>query len=213
MRTMRAMTVPGTMRPLTVRDRFRLPPSGRYMNENVLRPSGKMRTPKPVTVVSHSQACRLPGGTRASLTRFWVSFLAIWRFLPATAHGQHLAPKSRLARSGAIWRGTSGNQGNPGHASCFIWGGVTAQGARLTLERGELDGHPSAFFSSVRSTRPAWLRDKTAKAIVQYGPEKLAELSDVPFAPDLVAHDDDRLVMEAAFAPLALGRPFLVPPD
>jgi tripartite-type tricarboxylate transporter receptor subunit TctC len=82
----------------------------------------------------------------------------------------------------------------------------------LAMERGELDGHPSAFFSSVRSTRPAWLRDKTAKAIVQYGPEKLAELSDVPFAPDLVAHDDDRLVMEAAFAPLALGRPFLVPP-
>src|SRR5262249_57811326 len=35
---------------------------------------------------------------------------------------------------------------------------------------------------------------------------------DVPFAPDLVASDDDRLVMEAAFAPLALGRPFLVPP-
>ncbi len=51
-----------------------------------------------------------------------------------------------------------------------------------------------------------------AKAIVQYGPEKLAELHDVPFAPDLVASDDDRLVMEAAFAPLALGRPFLAPP-
>jgi len=82
----------------------------------------------------------------------------------------------------------------------------------LAMERGELDGHPSAFFSSVRSTRPAWLRDKIAKAIVQYGPEKLAELHDVPFAPDLVASGDDRLVMEAAFAPLALGRPFLVPP-
>ena len=82
----------------------------------------------------------------------------------------------------------------------------------LAMERGELDGHPSAFFSSLRSTRPAWLRDKTAKAIVQYGPEKLAELPDVPFAPDLVASDDDRLLMQAAFAPLALGRPFLVPP-
>ena len=82
----------------------------------------------------------------------------------------------------------------------------------LAMERGELDGHPSAFFSSVRSTRPAWLRDKTAKAIVQYGPEKLAELPDVPFAPDIVVGNDDRLVMEAAFAPLALGRPFLAPP-
>jgi tripartite-type tricarboxylate transporter receptor subunit TctC len=82
----------------------------------------------------------------------------------------------------------------------------------LAMERGEVDGHPSAFFSSVRSTRPMWLRDKSAKAIVQYGPEKLAELPDVPFAPDLVGNDDDRLVMQAAFAPLVLGRPFLMPP-
>src|SRR6516225_10037874 len=36
--------------------------------------------------------------------------------------------------------------------------------------------------------------------------------NDVLLAPDLVASDDDRLVMEAAFAPLALGRPLLAPP-
>src|SRR5215510_78128 len=81
----------------------------------------------------------------------------------------------------------------------------------LAMERRELDGHPSAFFSSVRTTRPGWLREKTARAILQCGPQK-AELDDVPFAPDLVASDDGRLVMQAAFAPLALGRPFLVPP-
>jgi tripartite-type tricarboxylate transporter receptor subunit TctC len=81
----------------------------------------------------------------------------------------------------------------------------------LAMERREVDGHPSAFFSSLRATRPNWLRDKIAKAIVQYGPERLAELPDVPFAPDLVAVDD-RVTMQAAFAPLALGRPFLLPP-
>src|SRR5207244_4986134 len=82
----------------------------------------------------------------------------------------------------------------------------------LAMERRELDGHPSAFFSALSSTRPTWLRDKTAKAIVQYGPEKLADLGDVPFALDLVRNGEDRLVMEAAFAPLALGRPFLLAP-
>jgi tripartite-type tricarboxylate transporter receptor subunit TctC len=82
----------------------------------------------------------------------------------------------------------------------------------LAMERRELDGHPSAFFSALSSTRPTWLRDKTAKAIVQYGPEKLAALGHVPFALDLVRNADDREVMEAAFAPLALGRPFLLPP-
>jgi tripartite-type tricarboxylate transporter receptor subunit TctC len=83
----------------------------------------------------------------------------------------------------------------------------------LAMERRELDGHPSAFMSALTSTRPTWLRDKTAKAIVQYGPEKHTELGGVPFAPDLVGHAEDRLVMEAAFAPLALGRPFLTPPN
>ena len=82
----------------------------------------------------------------------------------------------------------------------------------LAMERREVDGHPSAFFSSVRSTRPTWLREKIAKAIVQYGPEKLDELPNVPFAPDLVSDEEDRQVMQAAFAPLALGRPFLMPP-
>lgn len=64
----------------------------------------------------------------------------------------------------------------------------------LAMERHELDGHPSAFFNSVRSTRPTWLRDKTAKAILQYGPEKLAELAEVPFAPDLVAGDEEAAI-------------------
>jgi tripartite-type tricarboxylate transporter receptor subunit TctC len=82
----------------------------------------------------------------------------------------------------------------------------------LAMERRELDGHPSAFMSALSSTRPTWLRDKTAKAIVQYGPEKLADLGHVPFALDHVRNADDKLVMEAAFAPLALGRPFLLPP-
>jgi tripartite-type tricarboxylate transporter receptor subunit TctC len=82
----------------------------------------------------------------------------------------------------------------------------------LAMERREVDGHPSAFVSSVRSTRPTWLRDKTAKAMVQYGAGRLAELGDVPFAPDLVADDENRLVMQAGLAPLALGRPFVAPP-
>src|SRR2546423_14575757 len=84
--------------------------------------------------------------------------------------------------------------------------------AFLAMERGELDGYPSVFYSALTSTRPNWLRDKQAKAIVQYGPERLKELPDVPFAPDLLTNDDDKLLMNAAFAPQALGRPLLMPP-
>jgi hypothetical protein len=47
---------------------------------------------------------------------------------------------------------------------------------------------------------------------VQYGPEKLAALDDVPFAPDLVTNPQDKELMQVAFTPLALGRPLLMPP-
>jgi tripartite-type tricarboxylate transporter receptor subunit TctC len=85
--------------------------------------------------------------------------------------------------------------------------------ALLAMERGELDGYPSVFYSALTSTRPAWLAGKQAKAIVQYGPERLKELPGVPFAPDLLTSEDDKLLMHTAFAPLALGRPLLMPPN
>jgi tripartite-type tricarboxylate transporter receptor subunit TctC len=84
--------------------------------------------------------------------------------------------------------------------------------AFLAMERGELDGYPSVFYSALSSTRPTWLPEKKAKAIVQYGPAKLPELGDVPFAPDLVTDPDDAQLLQLAFTPLALGRPLLLPP-
>jgi tripartite-type tricarboxylate transporter receptor subunit TctC len=84
--------------------------------------------------------------------------------------------------------------------------------ALVAMERGELDGYPSVFYSALSSTRPTWLVDKTARAIIQYGPEKLPELAGVPFVPDLVTNPDDKLLLQAAFAPLSIGRPLLMPP-
>jgi tripartite-type tricarboxylate transporter receptor subunit TctC len=85
--------------------------------------------------------------------------------------------------------------------------------AFLAMERGELDGYPSVFYSALSSTRPTWLPEKKARAIVQYGPEQLPELGDVPFAPDLVTDPEDKQLLQLAFTPLALGRPLLLPPD
>jgi len=85
--------------------------------------------------------------------------------------------------------------------------------ALVAMERGELDGYPSVFYSALSSTRPTWLAEQKARAIVQYGPEKLPELADVPFVPDLVSNLDDKLLLQAAFAPLSIGRPLLMPPQ
>jgi tripartite-type tricarboxylate transporter receptor subunit TctC len=82
----------------------------------------------------------------------------------------------------------------------------------LAMERGEIDGSPSVFYSAITSTRPHWLPDHLAKAILQYGPQPVKELAGVPFVPDLVTVPEDKLLLQAAYAPLALGRPLVMPP-
>ncbi len=84
--------------------------------------------------------------------------------------------------------------------------------AYLAMERGELDSYGVTFWSSLTSTKPDWIRDHKVRFLVQYGPQKEAALPDVPYGPDLVKNEDDRLLFEAAYAPLAAGRPFVAPP-
>lgn len=84
--------------------------------------------------------------------------------------------------------------------------------ALLAVERGELDGVPSAFYSSLTATKPDWLRDGKLKLLLQYGLEPEPALSDVPFIMDLVSDPDDRALLRAGFAGIALGRPYLMPP-
>jgi tripartite-type tricarboxylate transporter receptor subunit TctC len=82
----------------------------------------------------------------------------------------------------------------------------------LAMERGEVDGYPSIFWNSLTSTRPEWIRDKKINLIVQYGPQKEPEIADVPSVAEHLTREDDQLLLRAAIAPLALGRPFLLPP-
>jgi hypothetical protein len=83
----------------------------------------------------------------------------------------------------------------------------------IAMERREIDGYPSVFYSSLTSTRPTWLPEKIAKVILQYGPEPLKELPGVAWAPALIANPADKLLFLTATAPNALGRPLLMPPD
>jgi tripartite-type tricarboxylate transporter receptor subunit TctC len=82
----------------------------------------------------------------------------------------------------------------------------------LAMERGELDGYPGVYYSALSSTRPKWLPDKLAKAILQIGPERQPELGNVPSALDIASNPDDRQLVQAAVATQALGRPFVMTP-
>jgi tripartite-type tricarboxylate transporter receptor subunit TctC len=81
----------------------------------------------------------------------------------------------------------------------------------LAMDRGEVDAR-FVYYSSLASTRPDWIPKQHVKLLLQYGPAKAPAIGDVPFAEDLVTNRDDKLLMKAAFAPLTLGRSYLMPP-
>ncbi len=84
--------------------------------------------------------------------------------------------------------------------------------AFFAMERGELDFYGTTFWSALTSTKPDWIANKSVNFVVQYGPEKVRELPDVPFLRDIITKPDDRTLLIAAEGPLTLGRPYLMPP-
>jgi tripartite-type tricarboxylate transporter receptor subunit TctC len=85
--------------------------------------------------------------------------------------------------------------------------------ALVAMERGELDGYPSAFYNSLMATRPTWIPEKKVNLLVQYGDEKEPQIPDVPFIFDILKNDNDRALWRVAVAPLGTGRPYLMPPE
>jgi tripartite-type tricarboxylate transporter receptor subunit TctC len=81
------------------------------------------------------------------------------------------------------------------------------------LEAGEVEAMASPFWSSLKTSRPTWYKEGKIRFLFQYGgSEPHPELKDVPLALNMLASDADKTALTVAGAPLALGRPFGVPP-
>jgi tripartite-type tricarboxylate transporter receptor subunit TctC len=83
----------------------------------------------------------------------------------------------------------------------------------LAMERGEVDGFPSMFFNTLNATRPNWRTEKKVKVLLQFGLEREPSLPNVPSALDLASKPEDKLLLKAGLAEVALGRPYLMPPN
>jgi len=82
----------------------------------------------------------------------------------------------------------------------------------LAMERGEVDGRCGWSWSSIVSTRKAWLESGTIKVLVQLALEKHPDLPDVPLIMDYAKTDEQRAMLRLIFSRAALGCPFLAPP-
>ena len=82
----------------------------------------------------------------------------------------------------------------------------------LAIERGEVQGRCGWSWSSVKSTRPNWLKDKYIQIPVQIALKKHEDLPDTPLVFDLAKNPRDRKILEVVFSGQPMGRPYAAPP-
>jgi tripartite-type tricarboxylate transporter receptor subunit TctC len=84
--------------------------------------------------------------------------------------------------------------------------------AFLAVERGEVEGYPSIFWTTLKATKPEWLRDNSIVMLTQLALEKHPDLPNVPLVLDYAKTPEDRAALELMLASQLPGRPYLAPP-
>jgi tripartite-type tricarboxylate transporter receptor subunit TctC len=142
--------------------------------------------------------------------------LAVWRTVPVNTFEDIQKREINVASNGAgstesffahLFNATLGTKMK------IVYGYPSVTEAFLAMQRGEIDGYPSIFYSSLMSTQPTWVKDGMLKLLLQFGAQKEPALPNVPFAADLMKTEEDKLLLKTGIANLSVGRPFAAPPE
>ncbi len=84
----------------------------------------------------------------------------------------------------------------------------------LATERGEVDGLCGLDWSSLKSQRPDWVRNKTVNILLQANLEPETELTRLGVPPvwKYIKSEDDRKAVELVIGQQVFGRPYVTPP-
>jgi len=85
-------------------------------------------------------------------------------------------------------------------------------GLTMAVERGEAEGICGLSWSTMKASRPHWIREKLLNVIVQMGLDKLPDLPTVPAALDLVTDPVKKQVLTLILIRQEPGRPLAAPP-
>jgi tripartite-type tricarboxylate transporter receptor subunit TctC len=85
-------------------------------------------------------------------------------------------------------------------------------GLTLSIERREVEGICGLSWSTMKASRPHWIKNKLLNVIVQLGMEKLPDLPTVPAALDLVNDPHKKRVLTLILMRQETGRPVAAPP-
>jgi tripartite-type tricarboxylate transporter receptor subunit TctC len=81
----------------------------------------------------------------------------------------------------------------------------------LAAERGEVQGNNTGL-SNLTVNKADWLRDGKVRILLQFGNERLPQLSNVPTAIELASSDADRAMLRFYGLKFTMARPLLIPP-
>ena len=82
----------------------------------------------------------------------------------------------------------------------------------MAMERGEVQSR-SNNYTSLISDQPDWVKNKKITVLVQVGAARDKRLANVPLLTELARNDEERQVLSLISAPIALGQPYLAPPE
>jgi len=81
----------------------------------------------------------------------------------------------------------------------------------VAMERGEVDGALTSWHTLNR-TRPEWLRKHDINLLVQYAPQRLRDVPDVPTALEAATTPEGRAIMAFFVSSAQVGRAIAAPP-
>jgi tripartite-type tricarboxylate transporter receptor subunit TctC len=83
--------------------------------------------------------------------------------------------------------------------------------AQLAVERGEVEGHSTAW-TAVKVGHPDWWPKKTISILAQFSLSRHPELMDIPTAVDLARNDEEKQVLSAIVVAADIGISFFTTP-
>jgi tripartite-type tricarboxylate transporter receptor subunit TctC len=95
----------------------------------------------------------------------------------------------------------------------IVTGYKSTKELEIALQRGEIELRAGHSVSSVKALYGEWLRDKKINVIAQAGPQRDPEFPNTPLLTEYAKTIEARRIFELFEVDLAIGRPFLAPPD
>ena len=93
----------------------------------------------------------------------------------------------------------------------IVTGYAGTNSSYLAMENGEVTGYMGSSYSSLRATKPDWIRDHKVNVLIQISLAKDSRLPDVPLVTDY-ANDLQKQALKLILAPQQMARPFITTP-